>query len=170
MLREYLVTRYISTRVPGTPKVLALRPWRKELHLSYVPGQRVLEWVLERFGDVGLSLESFQSFHGLDPDSPNPQVAEAFDRFRSSTSDEAQQLKGAIRTSYAALHQIGMLHGSPDPRNVIYGDGRVSIIDFDHARPCLNPAPIDYRSLAYWYGVALDQPSGCATRRRIAVR
>jgi serine/threonine protein kinase len=169
MLREYLVTRYIASRVPLAPKVLGLRPLRKELLLSYVSGQRVLEWVLERFGDAGLSLQDFQSFHGLDPDHPNPVVAAAFERFRRSTSEDAQQLKQAIRASYAALHRIGMLHGSPDPRNIIYGDGRVSIIDFDHARPCLDPAKIDYRSLTYWYGLAPNDSGDHVSRRTVAV-
>jgi serine/threonine protein kinase len=169
MLREYLVTRYISRRIPLTPKVLGFRPLRKELLLSYVSGQRVLEWVLERFGDAGLYLLDFQSFHGLDPDHPNPVVAAAFERFRRSTSEDAQQLKQAIRASYAALHRIGILHGSPDPRNIIYGDGRVSIIDFDHARPCLDPAKIDYRSLSYWYGLAPNDAGDDVRRRAIAI-
>ena len=68
MVREYIVTRYIAKRLTGTVRVQGFSPWRRELLLSYVSGQRVLEWVLERFGDEGLSLADFQSFHGLDPE------------------------------------------------------------------------------------------------------
>ena len=48
MLREYFMTTYIACRLPSTLRVLGFNPWRKELFLSYVTGQRVLEWVLER--------------------------------------------------------------------------------------------------------------------------
>jgi hypothetical protein len=157
MLREYFVTKYIASRLSGTPRVVGFRPWRKELLLSYISGQRVLEWVLQKFGDSGLSLDEFQSIHGLDPEHPDPRIAEAFSRFRRSTSEEAHQLRQAIRVSYSELHDIGMLHGSPDPRNVIYDSGRISIIDFDHARPCFNPAKIEYRGLTYWYGIPLHE-------------
>jgi hypothetical protein len=160
MCREYLVTKYIGLSLSGVPRVLAFAPFERKLVLSFLTGQRVLEWVLQRFGDPGLPLEQFQSFHGLDPDNLNPDVATAFDRFRQSTSAEAQRLRRAMRSSYEELHRIRMLHGSPDPRNVIYQDGRIFIIDFDHARPAWNPSEIDGKALEYWYRVGLAQADG----------
>jgi len=151
MLREYVATRYVASRIPIVPKVLAFRPLKRELCLSYIHGQRVLEWVLERFGGRNTVLSDFQNFHGLDT---NAQVAEAFSRFLDATSEDACRLKEAIRASYSSLHQIGMLHGSSDPRNIIYDGSRVFIIDFDHARPSLAPARIERRSLMRWYGIA----------------
>lgn len=159
MFREYVVARYVARRLTVVPQVLGFRPWRKEICFSYVSGQRVLEWVMQRFGD-NVTLSKFQSFHGLNPPHHvDPDVAEAFARFRQSMSAEAQQLKEAIRTSYSCLHRIGILHGSADPRNVIYDHDRVFIIDFDHSRPSFNPAKLDSQSLAYWYG---RLPSGNA--------
>ena len=127
---------------------------REKIFFAYIPGQRVLEWVLQRFGDKHLSLSEFQSFHGLDPpDHVDARVAEAFVRFRQSTSEEAYRLNQAVKASYSCLRQIGIFHESTDPRNVIYDQDRVFIIDFDHARPSFNPVRIDYRSLTYWYGL-----------------
>lgn len=153
MFREYVVAKYLASRLLIVPQVLGFRPWEKELYLSYISGQRVLEWVMQRFGDNS-NLSRFHSFHGLSPPHyVDPEVAQAFARFRDSTSDEAQRLKEAIRTSYSSLHKIGILHGSADPRNIIYGQDRVFIIDFDHARLSLNPARLESQSLLYWYGI-----------------
>src|SRR6266446_9364039 len=63
MLREYVVAKYVARRLSVVPTVLGFRPRRKELYFSYIPGQRVLEWVLERFGG-NVALCEFQSFHG----------------------------------------------------------------------------------------------------------
>jgi len=153
MIREYFMTRYLSGRLSGSPRVIGFKPWRKTLFLSYVNGQRVLEWVLERFGEADLKLADFQSFHGLDPDRLDGRVDRAFRRLRESRSEEARRIKDAIRASYATLHRCYILHGSPDPRNMIYDGDRVSIIDFDHTRLSLDPAKIDYRGLEYWYGL-----------------
>jgi aminoglycoside phosphotransferase len=151
MVREYLVARYVARKLSVVPRVLGFRPCHRELYFSYISGQRVLEWVLQRFGG-SLSLSEFQSFHGLDPsDHLDPRVADAFARFRQSESEEAQRLREAIRASYSALHRSGILHGSADPRNVIYDEDRAFIIDFDHARPSFQPEKIDYRALTYWY-------------------
>jgi hypothetical protein len=153
MFREYMVAKYVASRLAIVPQVLGFRPLQKELYFSYVSGQRVLEWVMQRFGD-DVNLSRYQSFHGLNPpDYVDPEVAKAFARFRESMSDEARRLKDAISNSYASLHRIGILHGSADPRNVIYDDNRVIIIDFDNSRPSLNPATLDARSLSYWYGL-----------------
>ena len=153
MFREYLMTRYISRRLTIVPSVLDFRPWRRELYLSYLPGQRVLEWVLQRFGGGGLALSDFQSFHGLDPPHRvDSRVSEAFGRFRQSTEAEVHQVRKALRLSYSLLHRIGIQHGNADPRNVIYDGERVFLIDFDHARPSFNPAKIDNHALQYWYG------------------
>ena len=157
MCREYAAARYIGRKLSVVPKVLGFRPWKRELYFSYIPGQRVLEWVLQRFGG-NVTLSDFQSFHGLNPPSHvDPRVAEAFARFRESMSAEAHRLKEAIRSSYSCLHRIGILHGSADPRNAIYDQERVFIIDFDHSRPSFNPQEIDYKSLTFWYGC---RPSG----------
>lgn len=153
MFREYAVSKYLASRLTIVPHVLDFRPWSKELYFSYLSGQRVLEWVMQRFGD-NADLSRFHSFHGLNPpDYVDPEVAEAFARFRKSSSEEAQQLKDAIRASYFRLHQVGILHGSADPRNVIYEQGQIFIIDFDHARPSSNPTKREAGSLEYWYGI-----------------
>src|SRR6266567_8713152 len=101
MLREYLTTSYVARRLSVGPKVLSFRLCRKEILLSYVSGERVLEWVLQRFGDDEVVLSDFQSFHGLDT---NAQVSRAFERFRQSPAEEAHRLKLAIRESYSSLH------------------------------------------------------------------
>jgi len=150
MLREYLTTSYVARRLSIGPKVLGFRPCRKEILLSYIAGERVLEWVLQRFGDEKVILSEFQSFHGLNT---NAQVARAFERFRQSLSEEARRLKLAIQQSYSSLHRIKILHGGADPRNIIYDGNRAFIIDFDHARPSLSPANTEYRTLTHWYGI-----------------
>ena len=156
MLREFTVAAYASWRVPITPRVVAFRPWRHEIFLEYIPGQRVLEWVLVRFGPPSLALSDFQSFHGLNPPHHvDSRVAEAFAAFRDSSADEARQLRAALAESYSTLHRIGVKHGSADPRNVLYRDGRIYIIDFDNARLCLDPTRYDRDDLAYWYGLTV---------------
>jgi serine/threonine protein kinase len=152
MLREYVAAKYVASMLSIVPRVLGFHPWRKEIYFSYIAGQRVLEWVLQRFGH-NVILVDFQSFHGIDPPHHvHPQVVDAFARFRRSTSEESLRLKAAIAASYSSLHRIGILHGSADPRNVIYDGEKVFIIDFDHARPSFNPEKIESTSLAYWYG------------------
>src|SRR5207253_11420435 len=66
MFREYAVARYVARRLSVVPRVIGFRPWRRELYFSYISGQRVLEWVLQRFGG-NVALSDFQSFHGLNP-------------------------------------------------------------------------------------------------------
>jgi len=149
MFREYLVTEYVSRKLSIVPKVLAFQPLRKRLFLSFIAGQRVLEWVLQRYGAEGLVLSDFQSFHGLES---NEQVARAFSRFRQSGSEEAQDLKRAIMERYRSLHRIRIRHGTTDPRNIIYDGTKAFILDFDHARPSLNPAKCDQDALDCWFG------------------
>jgi len=154
MCREFVMAAYAASRMTIVPRVLAFRPWRDELFLEYLPGERVLEWVLRHFGPRGLVAADFQSFHGLDPPhNVDARVAHAFARFRDSSSDDARQLKSAIRESYALLHRIGVKHGSADPRNLLYHQNRIYIIDFDNARPSFNPAKLDYEDLRYWFGI-----------------
>lgn len=167
MLREYVVARFVASRLSVVPRVLGFRPWRKELYFSYIPGQRVLEWVLQRFGD-NVTLADFQSIHGLNPPHHvHPQVADAFARFRRSTSEESLRLKAAITASYSSLHRIGMLHGSADPRNVIYDGARIFIIDFDHARPSFNPEKIESSSLAYWFGCSSSSSAANSSHQSV---
>ena len=149
MFREYIMATYVSRRTCVTPRVVEFHPMAREIVFEYVDGQRVLEWVLSRFGDTS-NVEEFQSFHGLNVDT---RVADAFRQFRESCSDEAAQLRQAILDSYLALHGTRIKHGSADPRNVIYRDGRIFIIDFDNARPSLKPWVIDGRDLEHWYGI-----------------
>ena len=150
MFREYVMAIYVSRRTCITPRVVEFRPWTREIVFEYVDGQRVLEWVLSRFSE-GCDVSEFQSFHGLNVD---PRIADAFQDFRQSCSDEADRLRDAIRDSYRLLHRTGVKHGSADPRNVIYRDGRIYIIDFDNARPSFDPWAVDGRDLAQWYGIA----------------
>jgi hypothetical protein len=157
MFREYAMAAYVSSRTSLSPRVLAFRPWRSEMFIQYLPGQRVLEWVLTRFGK-NLNMAEFDSFRGLDPpNNVDPSIADAFGRFRQSTSEDVVRLKAAIRDSYAVLHRLKVKHGSADPRNVLYHNGRIFIIDFDNARPSLDPAAIDYEELHYWYGIGRSE-------------
>jgi predicted Ser/Thr protein kinase len=156
MFREAAMAAYVAARTSVTPRVLSFQPWRNELFFEYVQGERVLEWVLKHFGSVGLDLAEFQSFRGLNPpEHVDPRIAEAFRRFRLSTSEEALRLRVALRRSYAELHRAGVKHGSADPRNVLFHDGKIFIVDFDNARPSFNAAAIDYRDLEYWFGIRL---------------
>jgi len=153
MVREYLFTMYLSRRLDIIPKVLAFKPFSMELVFSYVPGERVFEWVLARHGDDDLRLEDYQSYDYLDTCNI---VARAFKKFRDSKSRETVRLKQAIRESYELLHKTGFVHGSADPRNIIYDGKRVSIIDFDHSRPSLKPRTLEYKALSKWYGLTLQ--------------
>ena len=150
-----MIAKYLASTLTIVQQVLAFRPWEKELYLSYISGQRVWERVMQRFGD-NVNLARFHSFHGLNPPHyVDPEVADAFARFRESTSSEVRRLKEAIRESYSYLHRLGILHECADPRNVIYDQDRVFIIDFDHARPSVNPSTREAGSLKCWYGILL---------------
>jgi hypothetical protein len=153
MFREYVSIRYVSQRLSIVPKLIRFNPFRRELVLSYIPGQRVLEWVLQRFGQPDLQLEEFLNFEAMDTD---PRIAEAFRMFRHSTSEDTSRLKRAIKLSYSLLHQLGWQHGTSDPRNVIYREGQAYLIDFDHARPSWAPARTDYQDLRGWFGIVPD--------------
>jgi len=152
MVREYLLTTYLSRRLDIIPKVLGFKLFSRELMLSYIRGERVFEWVLSRYGDTGINLEDFCSYDYLDTCDI---VARAFRRFRDCRSPETVRLKRAIKESYELLHKSGFVHGSADPRNIIYDGKRIFIIDFDHSRPSLNPRAIEYRALYRWYGLEL---------------
>jgi tRNA A-37 threonylcarbamoyl transferase component Bud32 len=152
MLREYFALRCL--RGCGVvPTVLGVSLQRRELLLSHIRGQRLLEWVLERYGPPGLALEQFRSFHGLEG---NSVVADAFSRFRKAVDPDSGRLRHAIRSSYLLIHGRHILHSDPSPRNLIYDGNTIHVIDFDHARPSLSPAPLDFRSLSKWYGVSHD--------------
>ena len=149
MAREYLGLKALQG-LEFVPQLVTFRPMRRELSISFLDGDRVLEWVLGRYGPAGLDLNSFTSFHGLDE---RQDIQEAFERFRRSEESEAVQLRQAIGRSYGELHRRHILHGDPSPRNLLY-DGRiVYVIDFDHWRPSLTPEKIDGRSLKRWYGL-----------------
>lgn len=154
MVREYLATVYLTHWLDITPRVLSFGLISGELVLSHMPGVRVLEWVLARYGDPDLRIEDFQSFHGLDT---NATVAEAFRRFRDCRSPEAVRLKQAISRSYAALHRTWFVHGGADPRNIIYDGERVFIIDFNQSRPSLNPQQFERACLCRWYGISSEE-------------
>src|SRR2546426_12645194 len=59
MFREYIASRYVSMRLSMVPRVVGFRPWRRELFFSYIQGQRVLEWVLQRFAGNDINLSEF---------------------------------------------------------------------------------------------------------------
>jgi tRNA A-37 threonylcarbamoyl transferase component Bud32 len=150
MIREYIITDYLSKRLDIVPKVLKFRPVQKQIYLSFMKGKRVLEWVLEHFGDDGVSIMDFQSVHGLET---NQTIAVAFKRFRESNSTDATRLREAIKLSYVRLHKLKFVHGSTDPRNIIYDGNMVHIIDFDNSRPSLLPEKVDSGRLKMWYGI-----------------
>jgi len=151
MFREYFLTSYLSRRLDVIPEVLEFNPLRREIVFSYIEGERLLEWVLSRYGKGDYNLEDFHSFNDL---STNTVVVQAFKNFRNSRSSEANQLRRAITESYEMLHKTGFVHGSADPRNIIYNGEHAFIIDFDHSRPSPNPRRIDYQILKEWYGIS----------------
>lgn len=152
MFRECFLTSYLSRRLDIIPQVLGFNPLRREIILSYINGERVFEWVLSRYGDSGINLNDFRSYDHL---YTCDIVARAFKKFRDCRSSETVRLKQAIKENYELLHKIGFIHGSADPRNIIYNGKRIFLIDFDHSRPSLNPRAIEYRALHRWYGLEL---------------
>jgi hypothetical protein len=153
MFREYLTLRLLSGHSLPVPKLLSFRPLLKELLMSLVPGERVLEWALREFGRPGLDLEEFQNFEALYTDE---RIVEAFRRLRESQEPKAVRFREAVKTSYNQLHALGWQHGTSDPRNVIYDGTTAYLIDFDHARPCLGRSRGDAGEVANWFGVELN--------------
>jgi len=151
MFREYLGLKMLQG-LEFVPSVVEFLPFERQLAMSFLEGQRVLEWVLERFGAPGIDLEFFASFHGLNE---REDIKEAFARFRSSTAPEAQRLRQDIARSYTALHRRRVIHGDPSPRNLLYDGKLVYLIDFDHWRPSAAPAKIDGRAIQNWYGIGV---------------
>lgn len=161
LMREYLTLTYLS-RLPIVPRIVQVRILHRELILSYLPGVRVLEWVLKNYGDPRLDLRKYHSYHGLETDQD---IDRAFCRFRNSHDTTGSALKGAISSSYAMLHGTGFTHGDPSPRNLIYDGELVYLIDFDHARPSPGPGQIDRRSLERWYAVEPPRQSMGSCRK-----
>jgi len=151
MVKEILALRCLAN-LELAPQVLSYELATRTLVLTYVPGERVLEWVLRRYGDRGLDLDRFASTHGL---STNEHVQRAFARFRASTDTQALALREAIVDTYRRLHRVHVLHGDPGPRNIIYDGERAYLIDFDQTRPSFSPARIETRGLKKWYGIDL---------------
>jgi serine/threonine protein kinase len=161
MLRECLVLRCLR-RLDFVPKVIRLEPMRRVLVMSNMRGVRVLEWVLLRHGGPGVDIDKFASFHGLEV---NEDVAAAFERFRQAGDPASLALRRAIWDSYGKLHRAGFVHGDPSPRNLVYDGRQVCLVDFDHSRPSLDPASIDFPRLQRWYGTA-QLPNSPQRRRR----
>jgi len=117
MFREYLSIRYLSRWLDIIPKLVSFRPGKKELIISYIPGQRVLEWVLEHFGQPNLDLDEFRNFEAMERD---PRITEAFVRFRESSSDgnmalltrETCFMMGGRHTSLTSIMRGQVLHPS----------------------------------------------------------
>ena len=149
MVREYLGLKLLQ-HLEIVPKVVQFLPLRRQLSISFIKGDRVLEWVMARYGEPDVDLASFASFHGLDE---RHDIRDAFQRFRSAQEPEAVRLKRAIVDSYAKLHRWHCVHGDPSPRNLLYDGCTVYLIDFDHWRPSVAAAKIDGRTLQRWYGV-----------------
>jgi len=150
MFREYLNMFYLSRRLDIVPKLIKFHPFRKQLVMSFIEGQRVLEWILIHFGPPDISINDYLNFEEMDTD---PIILNALSNFRQSTSDKACALKKAILLSYAKLHALKFQHGTSDPRNIIYDGKQVFIIDFDHARPCFDCVKNDNRALMHYFGI-----------------
>ncbi len=150
MIREWSATKYLSERVLHTPRLLGANFLTRSLEISYCEGERVLEWVLARYGPQNLDLKEFGSFHGMQT---NETVLGAFTAFRASLNEEAVQLRSVIERSYSTLHRAGWIHGSADPRNLIYDGQNAYIIDLDHARPAIGAVRVENSSLKRWFGV-----------------
>ena len=96
MFREYVATRYVARKLSVVPRVLGFRPWRKELYFSYISGQRVLEWVLQRFGD-NVTLSEFQE-----------RLAEAGQWLPIDPPDDGRAtLGGVIASGLSGPHTLG---------------------------------------------------------------
>jgi tRNA A-37 threonylcarbamoyl transferase component Bud32 len=158
MIKEMVALRCLA-RFDVAPQLVSYEIGTRTLVLTYVAGERVLEWVLRRYGDRDLD---FASAHGL---ATNEFVQRAFARFRSATDEQALALREAIVATYRRLHQARVLHGDPGPRNIIYDGERAYLIDFDQTRPSLSPARIETRGLKKWYGIDLiaerNEAVGC---------
>lgn len=149
--RELAVLKYLGARISCVPLVLRYELAGSTTYLEYVDGERVLEWVLRKFGVGHIDLESYRSFHGLETDEV---IGLAFDRFKKSNNPEARKLKKAIASSYRRLHREHFVHGDPSPRNLIFDGTNVTIIDFDHSRPSRKPFEVDGEKLQRWYGIS----------------
>jgi hypothetical protein len=158
-LRELFATAHLAKKTKVTPRLLSSNIFQRTFCLGFIPGQRVLEWVLERFAPTKVNLEEFQSCHGLQT---NPLIQQSFANLRASASEEAQKLRAAIAVSYKALHEVGWSHGSADPRNILYHESVIYIIDLDHARPAFGALDKERASLDRWFGISdlkLPQPT-----------
>ena len=164
MLRELFALLYVS-RLRVTPYVIKFSLIKGEFELSYIEGERVLEWVLARYGDHGTDLAEFESFHGLET---NSVVARAFERFRDSSEPRSVALREAIRISYAKLHGRHILHGDSSPRNLIYDGHKVHLIDFDRSRVCRDPASIEFGNLQRWYGIRRAEANQAGHRTAVS--
>jgi tRNA A-37 threonylcarbamoyl transferase component Bud32 len=152
MIREALALSYLAKRHRLIPRLLRIGVFRLDLYISYAEGVRVREWVIDKFVPAGCRDRDQPSPHLLESD---PVVMSAFSSFRECKSEESTKLKDAIRRSYRDLHMLGWIHGSADPRNIIYDGTDVYIIDFDHARPCFGPVAKEAPGIESWYGVQL---------------
>jgi tRNA A-37 threonylcarbamoyl transferase component Bud32 len=150
MYREAAMTWYLSQRLEFVPKLLHVCVSSNALRLSVVPGTRLREWILEHYAPPGTRSSSS---HLLQSD---PVVMAALKRFRTNNDETAVSLKRAITRSYSALHALGWIHGSADPRNMLYDGNKLYIIDFDQARPSWNAVAKESPCLTRWYGIALD--------------
>ena len=148
LIREFLILIYLERKLPTIPKVINIDLKNKTMHLTFVEGERALEWVLKRYGTKGLNVAQFKSFHGLDT---NPIVASAFAKLKSSTDKNAKCFKKAIKLAYEEFHNLNFAHGDPSPRNLVYDGKIIHLIDFDRTRLSFNPQAIDRKQLSHWY-------------------
>jgi len=148
-IKEILVVTYLRN-AKIMPKILDLSLSKKILILEYMIGERLLEWALRKCSRESVNIKDYKNMHGIDT---NSVVLATFHVFQQSKDPEIVYLKNKITMSYKVLHRYRISQGDVRPRNLIYRQNSIAIIDFDHALFLPRPAKRDNVLLKEWYGI-----------------